>query len=62
MDPAIEIRNLKPSVVKELTDKLDLSDYWKRLMDIIPEKLERFNYVCDVSLTNPRKYHSNDFW
>lgn len=61
MDLAVEIRKLKPSHVEKMASSLDYGDSWKRLMDIIPEKLEVNSYICDVSPANPRKYHSEHF-
>lgn len=58
MDPASQIRKLKPSQTRELVRSLETHDLWKRLMAVIPKNLYRFNYVCDVSETNPLKYNS----
>lgn len=61
MDPALEIRKLKPSHVQELTMILETHELWKRLMSIIPKHLQRFNYSCDLSISNPHKYNSEHF-
>lgn len=61
MDPALEIRKLRPSHIQELTLILETHELWKRLMSIIPKNLQRFNYICDVSVTNPHKYNSEHF-
>lgn len=61
MDPATEIRKLKPSQVQKLTMILETHELWKKLMTIIPKYLQRFNYKCDLSISNPHKYNSEHF-
>lgn len=59
MDPALEIRKLKPSHIQELGIILDTHDLWKKLMSIIPKTLQRFNYNCDLSISNSHKYNTD---
>lgn len=61
MDPALEIRKLPPSIIREFAQILDYADSWKRLMAIIPKKLNPNNYICDVKPDNLPKYNSEDF-
>lgn len=57
----MEIRKLPYSHQKELAHILDYNESWKKLMAIIPKILEKDNYECNVSITNPHKYHSEHF-
>ncbi|KAF2880644.1 hypothetical protein ILUMI_25538 [Ignelater luminosus] len=61
MDISMEIRKLPYSHQKELANILDYNESWKKLMAIIPKILEKDNYECNVSRTNPHKYHSEHF-
>lgn len=61
MDPSLEIRKLSPRYVRELVQILEIHELWKRLMAIIPKKLESNSYVCDVTLENQHKYNSEHF-
>lgn len=60
MDPSVEIRRLLPSQIKELVVILETHELWKRLMAIIPKKLER-DFVCDITFHNHAKYDSEHF-
>ncbi|ENN70294.1 hypothetical protein YQE_12805, partial [Dendroctonus ponderosae] len=60
-NPAIEIRKLPPSIIRELALILDYADSWKRLMAIIPKKLSSNGYKSDISPTNLPKYNSEHF-
>ncbi|CAH1984877.1 unnamed protein product [Acanthoscelides obtectus] len=59
--PSLEIRKLPPRHVKELTLMLETHELWKRVMSIIPKKLEKENFKCDITPHNPRKYTSEHF-
>ncbi|XP_018565585.1 probable LRR receptor-like serine/threonine-protein kinase At2g23950 [Anoplophora glabripennis] len=61
MDPSLEIRKLSPRYIRELAQILETHELWKRLMSIIPKTLEKFNFVCNVTLDNPHKYNSEHF-
>ncbi|KAJ8966963.1 hypothetical protein NQ314_003185, partial [Rhamnusium bicolor] len=61
MDPSLEIRKLSPRCVRELVQILETHELWKRLMSIIPKKLEKYNFVSDITLENQHKYHSEHF-
>nr|CAH7725077.1 unnamed protein product [Callosobruchus chinensis] len=59
--PSLEVRKLPPRHVKVLTSMLETHELWKRVMSIIPKKLEKENFKCDITPHNPRKYNSEHF-
>lgn len=61
MDPTTEIRKLSRSIALELVQILEYADSWKRLMAIIPRKLEKNVFECAVNRNNLHKYNSEHF-
>nr|CAI5841302.1 unnamed protein product [Callosobruchus analis] len=59
--PSLEVRKLPPRHIKVLTSMLETHELWKRVMSIIPKKLEKENFKCDITPHNPRKYNAEHF-
>ncbi|XP_044762275.1 protein Tube-like [Coccinella septempunctata] len=58
VDASFRIRKLPPSHVNQLALILEFSEQWKKLMAVIPTKLQD-GFECHISCDNPARYNAD---
>ncbi|XP_044754822.1 probable LRR receptor-like serine/threonine-protein kinase At2g28960 [Coccinella septempunctata] len=59
VDASFQIRKLPPSHITQLALILEFSEQWKKLMAVIPDKLQKDSFECRISCENPAKYNAD---